>query len=138
MATQNRVVLRAKPEESAFAGLIEQQILRCTQNDKLGVVVRRFDNIKRCAAVQRIVSLLAIACITATTFVAHAATPAVAGGNYHSVALSIDGTVRTWGDDRTGALGIGTQLRSTVPVMAINISSVSAVAAGFSRRWKFR
>ena len=41
---------------------------------------------------------------------AGAATPAISSGNQHSVALHADGTVRTWGDDSSGQLGLGRTL----------------------------
>jgi Alpha-tubulin suppressor and related RCC1 domain-containing proteins len=48
-----------------------------------------------------------LAAAAALVPLARAAAPAVSSGNHHSVALHADGTVRTWGDDSTGQLGLG-------------------------------
>ncbi len=60
----------------------------------------------------------------------HAATPSVAAGGFHSLALHRDGTVRSWGDDSTGALGIGRVLFSPNPLPVSGLSGVTAVSAG--------
>src|SRR5258706_10416738 len=60
----------------------------------------------------------------------HAGTPAVSAGGSHSLALHADGTVRSWGDDSAGALGIGRSLASSSPTVVQGLSGVLAVAAG--------
>jgi alpha-tubulin suppressor-like RCC1 family protein len=56
---------------------------------------------------------------------------AVAGGDYHSVALQADGTVQAWGDNTQGQLGTGNTSSSLVPVTVPGLSgSVTAIAAG--------
>ena len=47
------------------------------------------------------------------------------------MALRADGTVRAWGDDFSGALGVGRQFYSPNPVSVNGLSGVNAVAAGF-------
>ncbi|MBL0140556.1 MAG: hypothetical protein IPP91_00380 [Betaproteobacteria bacterium] len=70
-----------------------------------------------------------IAAMLGATF-AHAVAPAISAGNHHSVALSADGTVRTWGDDSTGQLGLGRTLQSTTPAAVLGVSSVAQVSSG--------
>ena len=56
---------------------------------------------------------------------------AIAAGDYHTVALMADGTVRTWGDNSAGQLGNGTNLNSNVPVPVTELGGrVTAIAAG--------
>src|SRR5688572_14494123 len=62
--------------------------------------------------------------------VAHAATPSVSAGNTHSLALHADGTVRAWGDDSAGALGLDRSLASSTPMIVNGLTGVVAVAAG--------
>ena len=59
-----------------------------------------------------------------------AAGPAVATGAWHSLALHADGTLRSWGDDSAGALGIGRPLVTAAPVAVNGLTGVVAVAAG--------
>ena len=60
---------------------------------------------------------------------------AIAAGHYHSLALSSDGRVFSWGGNAEGQLGDGTTTQRTTPV-AVTISgvlsgvSISAIAAG--------
>lgn len=61
---------------------------------------------------------------------ASAATPMVAAGSDHSVALKSDGTVWTWGDNGSGQLGDGTLVDKLTPIQVPNINSVIAIAAG--------
>ena len=61
---------------------------------------------------------------------AHAAEPSVSAGGWHSLALHRDGTVRSWGDDSTGALGIGRPLGSATPRAVAGLTGVVAVSAG--------
>lgn len=51
------------------------------------------------------------------------------GGN-HSVALKKDGTVWTWGLNRTGQLGNGTTQDSAVPRKVSGLTDITAIAAG--------
>lgn len=48
----------------------------------------------------------------------------------HSVALLKNGTVWTWGSNKTGELGDGTTQDRSKPVKVVNLSMVKAVAAG--------
>ena len=59
-----------------------------------------------------------------------AATPAIGSGNRHSVALHADGTVRTWGDDSSGQLGLGRTLLATAPAVVLGLANVSRVSSG--------
>ena len=62
---------------------------------------------------------------------AGAATPAVSAGNHHSVALHADGTVRTWGDDSSGQLGLGRTLLARAPAAVLGIANVIQVSSGY-------
>jgi len=44
---------------------------------------------------------------------------AIAVGSNHSIALKIDGTIWTWGDNSSGQLGNGTTIGSTIPVQIV-------------------
>lgn len=55
---------------------------------------------------------------------------AVAPEFFHSLALGVDGSVWAWGDNAFGALGDGTTVSSAVPVQAVGLSNVIAIAAG--------
>lgn len=55
---------------------------------------------------------------------------AIAGGWTHSLALKSDGTVWTWGANGSDQLGDGSQDNRTVPVRALGLNGVTAVAAG--------
>lgn len=61
-----------------------------------------------------------------------AATPMVAGGSAHSVALKSDGTVWTWGSNAYGQLGVNstTTPTSNTPVQVTGLSGITAIAAG--------
>lgn len=55
---------------------------------------------------------------------------AIAAGDYHSLALKTDGTVRAWGANFEGQLGdLSTTVRKT-PVQVNYLSDVKAIAAG--------
>ena len=54
-----------------------------------------------------------------------------AGGDFHSVAVKIDGTVWAWGNNSVGQLGDGTTLRRVQPVKVVTLTGVSAIAAGY-------
>lgn len=60
----------------------------------------------------------------------HAATSAVSAGGEHSVALTCEGNVLTWGSNVNGQLGDGTLTRRTVPGLVANFSGAVAVSAG--------
>ena len=57
--------------------------------------------------------------------------PAITGGPLQAIAVRADGTVWTWGDNGSGALGDGTTIARRNPV-PIALSSVRAVSAGWS------
>ncbi|MDD2899807.1 MAG: hypothetical protein PHI31_13975 [Desulfuromonadaceae bacterium] len=57
---------------------------------------------------------------------------AVSTGGNHSVALKKDGTVWTWGLNRTGQLGNGTTKNSSIPVKVAGLTQVTAIATGGS------
>ncbi|MBP9907027.1 MAG: hypothetical protein KBF66_15865 [Rhodoferax sp.] len=67
-----------------------------------------------------------------TPSISAAPAPPVAGGNTHSMALSRDGKVFTWGDDTYGQLGSGRQLflTSPSPAMLAEAANVVGLAAG--------
>lgn len=71
-------------------------------------------------------SALVIAC-AALVAAARAATPSVAAADFHSAALHEDGTVRTWGSDASGQLGLG---RTTSSITPLRVTGISAAASG--------
>ncbi|HUI99887.1 MAG TPA: hypothetical protein VLY46_06600 [Usitatibacter sp.] len=75
---------------------------------------------------------LALLAATLLVAAAHAATPSISAGGWHSLALATDGTARAWGDDTAGALGSARALASTQPVPVTGISDVVAIATGDS------
>jgi alpha-tubulin suppressor-like RCC1 family protein len=75
--------------------------------------------------------LLTALCAAAATLCA-AADPAVSAGNRHSVALHADGTVRAWGDDSAGQLGLGRTLTATAPALVTGITQVDRVSSGLN------
>jgi len=54
----------------------------------------------------------------------------VAAGDYHSLALSSDGTVYAWGDNGNGQLGGGNTTAAYAPQQVAGLSGVQAVVAG--------
>ncbi|MGE5328107.1 MAG: Calx-beta domain-containing protein [Deltaproteobacteria bacterium] len=54
----------------------------------------------------------------------------IAAGQYHTVALKVNGTVWAWGANGNGQLGDGTETDSKTPVQVSNISGITSVAAG--------
>lgn len=81
----------------------------------------------RLACNRRTVSCLILACVS---WPLHAATSAVFAGGEHSVALTCEGNVLTWGSNVNGQLGDGTLTRRTVPGLVANFSGAVAVSAG--------
>ena len=69
-----------------------------------------------------LVGLLLPACV-------HAAA-GVSAGYKHSLAVAADGSVRSWGDDSAGALGIGRSLVTSTPTAVVGLAGVVQVAAG--------
>ena len=57
---------------------------------------------------------------------------AIAGGNYHSVALMNDSTVWAWGQGMQGQLGDGMNASSNFPVQVSGLSEVTAIASGMN------
>ena len=72
--------------------------------------------------------------LAALLYVAAAATTAsaasVSAGYGHSLALAADGTVRSWGDDSWGALGVGRPLANPTPTPVLGLTNVIQVVAG--------
>jgi alpha-tubulin suppressor-like RCC1 family protein len=60
----------------------------------------------------------------------NAATPAVATGSSHTLALQRDGRVLAWGDDGLGELGSGRPLRSDVPLAPVGLAGASQLVGG--------
>ena len=56
---------------------------------------------------------------------------AIAGGDFHTVALKSDGTVWAWGYNDEGQLGDGITTGRTTPVQVSSLSGVTAIAAGY-------
>ncbi len=76
-------------------------------------------------------SALIIAGLLMQSVSSWAATPRIAAGNGHTVALMTDGTVQAWGDNIQGQLGNDTITSSPVPVAVVDLAGpVKAIAAG--------
>ena len=58
--------------------------------------------------------------------------PTITAGDYHSVALSDEGAVWTWGDNGVGQLGDGATANRNAPVRVNSLRDVFAVAGGGS------
>jgi alpha-tubulin suppressor-like RCC1 family protein len=58
------------------------------------------------------------------------ATPMVAAGALHSLALKSNGTVWAWGNNGNGQLGNGTYTNSSTPVQVYGLTNVKRIAAG--------
>jgi len=86
--------------------------------------------------IRRFLRGLLAACLVSLS--AQAATPGVGAGWTHSLALHADGTVRSWGDDSKGALGLGRSLASTTPRLVNGLTDVVAVAGGVSHTLALR
>ena len=61
----------------------------------------------------------------------HSATPSLSAGGSHNIILKNDGTVRTWGSDGVGQLGIGRLLKTSTPISP-QIFGVKAIEAGYA------
>ncbi|MEA2827012.1 MAG: hypothetical protein QOG43_1451 [Actinomycetota bacterium] len=55
----------------------------------------------------------------------------VVAGGFHNVAANRDGTVRTWGLNHVGQLGIGSTANRSTPTVVAGLSHVTTVAAGY-------
>ena len=55
---------------------------------------------------------------------------AVAGGGGHTIVLLADGTVRTFGNNLYGNLGVNDTTQRNTPVTVLNITSATAIAGG--------
>ena len=75
----------------------------------------------------RYVRILALALFSACPVVA--APPSISAGGQHSLALGTDGVVRSWGNDRSGQLGVGRRLSALAPVV-VPLSGVISILAG--------
>jgi alpha-tubulin suppressor-like RCC1 family protein len=73
---------------------------------------------------------IALSAIGFSAHFAQAATPMVSGGGAHAIALHSDGTVRTWGSDVFGQLGIGRPLQSLTPAYIPGLTGVRGISAG--------
>jgi len=60
------------------------------------------------------------------------ATPMVAAGINHTVALRSDGTVWAWGDNTSGQLGDGTRNANHTPIQVQGLSNIIAIDADFN------
>lgn len=61
------------------------------------------------------------------------AATAIAAGDFHSMALLSDGTVRTWGNNANGQLGNGATINSSLPVTVSGLAGpVTTISAGWS------
>ena len=71
--------------------------------------------------------------VLATLFAAieaHGATPSIRAGGAHTIALHADGSVRTWGDDHSGALGVSRQTYFPSPVAVQDLAGIRKLSAG--------
>ena len=59
------------------------------------------------------------------------ATPQIACGYSHTIALKSDGTVWTWGRNEYGQLGDGTTTDRNAPVQVSGLSEVIAIEGGY-------
>lgn len=87
-------------------------------------------NCKRAIAPLLILVMLSIASVPCNTQVQATNVIAISAGTFHSAAVCDDGTVWTWGDNRWGQLGDGTNVTRLSPVQ-VPISDVKAISAGF-------
>jgi alpha-tubulin suppressor-like RCC1 family protein len=81
----------------------------------------------KCAPVATVFALLALIAFAAP---ARAENGLIATGSYHSCARAANGTVRCWGDNSSGELGVGTTTPRTAPVQVSGLGGgIQAVAA---------
>ncbi|CAN5257358.1 hypothetical protein BH11PSE11_BH11PSE11_15740 [soil metagenome] len=75
-----------------------------------------------------------LCCVAVSMFAstAQAATPMIALGVDHAVALRSDGTVVTWGADQNGQLGSGRSLEAKIAVTVPGLSPVKSIATGLN------
>ena len=59
------------------------------------------------------------------------ATPMIAAGHNHSMALKSDGTVWAWGSNSNGQLGNNSTTDSNIPVQVSGLTGATAIAAGY-------
>lgn len=57
---------------------------------------------------------------------------AIAGGGSHSCALAEDGTVWTWGDNRSGQLGTGDRTSRKTPLRVNGLDPAKAIDGGWA------
>ncbi len=77
----------------------------------------------------------AVLCATLLCLVAssrHTAAQSISAGSSHSTAVGVDGSVRTWGNDASGQLGVGRSLVSANPVAVAGATGITAIASGYS------
>ena len=55
----------------------------------------------------------------------------IAGGQYHTAVVLVDGTVRAFGYNGRGALGVNDTTNRSTPVTVLNIATATVVAAGY-------
>ena len=67
---------------------------------------------------------------SSATGVARTTAGSVAGG-YHTAVVLVDGTVRSFGKNDSGQLGVGDTVSRLTPVTVLNITSAKTVASGF-------
>ncbi len=63
---------------------------------------------------------------------------AVAAGDYHSLAVLSDGTVRAWGWNQMGQLGTGNSYNRSTPTQVSGLTGVVAVAGGYEHSLALR
>ena len=81
-------------------------------------------------SVSRVIALFAAFLLLLFTDASQAATAAISGGLYHTIALKTEGTVWSWGDNNAGQLGDGTNTSRQTPVEVAHLFGVTAIAAG--------
>ena len=69
--------------------------------------------------------------IQALTFTESAVNaPAIAAGEYHTIALGSSGMVWSWGLNSSGQLGDGTKLQRSLPAPVLGLRNVKAISSG--------